>query len=402
MKLARSRIVAALGVLVAPALVVGAASSAAHPEHHQRYRVTELRSLGGSPSQGSSINDRGWVAGLSAQPGDATVHAALWRNGHLTDLETLGGPNSAVLWPGRSNHVVAGIAETSELNPLQEDWSCSAFFPGAATKHICLGVVWSGERLHKLPTLGGYNGYAAGVNHRGQVVGWAENTVKDPTCVAPQVLQFRAVRWDPPGYRAHELRPLPGDSTSAATGINDRGQIVGISGACGGSVGAFSATHAVVWDAHGRPSDIGNLGGVAWNTPAAVNDRGEVTGFANVPGGATPANFYPHAFIWTRHGGMHDLGVLPGDSISEGLGVNNRGQVVGTSCKAHFVDCRAFVWQGGRMRELDSLAAGAPHQLLSANDINDAGVITGQSRDASTGVLSAFVAVPGRRGGHRG
>jgi uncharacterized membrane protein len=89
------------------------------------------------------------------------------------------------------------------------------------------------------PFAGGYNSYATGANNRGQVVGWAENGVHDSTCnTAFQILQFRAALWEPNG-EMRELPPLPGDSTSAATAINDKGQVVGISGACGIAVGGI-------------------------------------------------------------------------------------------------------------------------------------------------------------------
>ena len=91
--------------------------------------------------------------------------------------------------------------------------------------------------MRALPTLGGNNGFATGANNRGQVVGWAENAVQDPTCVPPQVLQFRAVIWGPEDDQIQELLPLPGDTSSAATAINNRGQVVGISGICDQAVG---------------------------------------------------------------------------------------------------------------------------------------------------------------------
>ena len=82
-----------------------------------------------------------------------------------------------------------------------------------------------------------------------------------------------------------ELPPLPGDSTSTANAINDLGQVVGISGACGVAIGDVSAAHAVLWE-NGVPIDLGNLGGHTWNTPAAINNHGTVVGFgpANVFG----------------------------------------------------------------------------------------------------------------------
>jgi len=356
------------------------------------YRVTELPSLGGLVSGGVGINDRGWVAGSSDLAGDTLTHAALWRGGHRIDLGTLGGANSAVVFPGHSNRFVIGVAETADINPDGEDWSCSAFFVGPATHHDCVGFLWQHGHLYPLPTLGGHNGFAAGANRPGQIVGWAENGQRDSSCTGSQVRQFRAVRWDARSHRPHELAPLPGDSTSAATAINDRGQVVGISGACGFAVGGVSATHAVLWNAAGTPHDLGQIGGSQWNTPLAINDRGEIAGFANVPGGTTPASLHPHAFIWTAATGMRDLGTLPGDVLSEGLGLNDRGQIVGTSCQAHFTNCRAFLWQDGTMINLDSLVADHGATLVNASDINDRGTITGAA--TSGGGTVAYVASP--------
>jgi hypothetical protein len=57
--------------------------------------------------------------------------------------------------------------------------------------------------------------------------------VHDPACVEPQELQFRVVLWGPRDDQIRELPPLPGgDTVSAATALNDRGQVIGISGSC--------------------------------------------------------------------------------------------------------------------------------------------------------------------------
>lgn len=383
---------------VVPVLLLSASLTApaqAGQDHRTAvYRVARLPSLGGTASAASSINDRGWVAGFSNLPGDQTRHATLWRHRSILDLGTLGGPNSAVAWPVKNNQgLVAGIAETAERDPLGEHWSCSAFFPGEPTGHTCLGFVWRAGRMRALPTLGGSNGFATGVNQRGQVVGWAENTVRDPTCNPPQVLQFRAVVWDPRHGRVQQLPPLPGDTVTAATAINDRGQVVGISGICDNAVGRFSARHAVLWQ-HGTVTDIGNLGGVAWHTPMAVNHRGDVVGFSNLPGDAG-GRFNAHAFLWTRRDGITDLGTLPGDTTSQALGVNARRQVVGTSCGAS--GCRAFLWAHGVMTDLNALAGpGGSGDLASANDVNDAGVIAGEALDPQSGERRAFKAIPNR------
>lgn len=371
------------------------AAAAANPPARE-YRVTNLPSLGGAISRGNSINHRGWVAGYSNLAGNQSRHAALWLDGTIFDLGTLGGPNSSVAWPVKNNRgLLVGISQTATPEPLGESWSCAAFFPAAtATGYTCLGFVWENGVMRALPTLGGNNGYAAAANNRGQVVGWAENTVQDPTCVPPQVLQFRAVLWEPRRDRLQELPPLPGDTSGAATAINDRGQAVGISGTCDQAVGRFTARHAVLWD-KGEVIDIGNLGGEHWNTPTAINQRGDVVGFASLPG-SDPDNPQLRAFLWTRRGGMQNLGTLPGDVSSQAQGINDRGQVVGLSCDAGG-NCRAFVWEDGVMKDLNTLVApGYTGVLTTAQDINDRGEITGRAFDPATGERPAFLATPVR------
>ncbi|HZS61983.1 MAG TPA: hypothetical protein VFA43_22110 [Gemmatimonadaceae bacterium] len=343
-------------------------------------------------SYAGAINARGALAGYNQANG--VQHATFYLDGLVKDLGTLGGTNSQVQWPGLNNRdEVVGISETANVSPLGEHWSCSAFFP-AITGHICRGFLWHDGHMRAMPTLGGDNSFATEVNNRGYVVGWAENAVHDPTCHAPQVYGFRAVVWHPESGRIHELRPLPGDSASAATAINDRDQIVGISGACDTAVGGISARAGVMWD-HGRVIDIGGLGGTAWNTPMALNDEGTVVGFADLAGdqhGAAP-NF--HAFVWSSRQGIRDLETLPGDVLSQGLGINNRGQIVGVSIGTTL---RGFLYQDGKMYDLQQLMPkGYPNLIEAGQDINDEGQVTGFMVNPSTGQQLTFIATPSYR-----
>ncbi|HEX7183829.1 MAG TPA: hypothetical protein VF756_18515 [Thermoanaerobaculia bacterium] len=381
----------ARSVVLASALLAGVAHASAHEGN---YRVTNLPSLGGTVSRGNSINNRGWVAGYSNLAGNQTRHATLWIDESIFDLGTLGGPNSSVAWPVKNNRgLIVGISQTANPDPLGENWSCAAFFPAAtATGYTCLGFVWEKGVMRALPTLGGNNGFAAAANNRGQVVGWAENTVHDPTCVPPQVLQFRAVLWEPKNDQIQELPPLPGDTSGAATAINNKGQVVGISGTCDQAVGRLTAAHAVLWE-KGTVTDLGNLGEEHWNTPMAINQQGEVVGFASLPG-SDPDNPQLRAFLWTRRDGIQNLGTLPGDVYSEAHGINERGQVVGISCDAAG-NCRAFLWEDGVMKDLNTLVApGYAGVLTTAQDINDRGEITGRAFDPLTGERPAFLATP--------
>jgi probable HAF family extracellular repeat protein len=369
------------------------ATSSLHQQGPPQYTVVKYdASLGGTNSRGYAINNRGWVAGFSNLAGNTSRHAALWRDGAITDLGTLGGPNSAVFWPGLNDRgLVVGIAQTADPEPLGESWSCAAFFPGATgTGKTCLGFVWKHGVMSPLPTFGGNNGYAAAVNDNGRIVGWAETTVHDPTCVAPQVLQFRAAVWIPKRNRMRQLRPLPGDSTSAATAINDRGHVDGISGDCDIAVGRFSARHAIRWR-HGVPSELPNLGGISWHTPTAINNRGDIVGFSNPPG--DPAGeFIAHAVLWPRHGGIEDLGTLPGDQTSQALGINSRGRIVGLSAGAI---TRAVLWHDGVAVDLNTLVGPEfTDRLVTAAHINERGQITGRLLELSTNRTLMFVATP--------
>jgi probable HAF family extracellular repeat protein len=358
----------------------------------QQYTITDLPSLGGTNSRANSINNRGWLAGFSNLPGNQSRHAALWRDGALTDLGTLGGPNSNVTWSVKSNSgLVAGISQTATPDPLGEAWSSAAFYPGPnAAGFINLGFIWENGKMRGLPTLGGNNGFATGANSRGQVVGWAENTYHDPTCVPPQVLQFRPVVYGPGQSQIHELPLVQGDTSGAATAINEQDQVVGISGICDQAVGRHTAKHAVLWT-NGKITDLGNLGAPWWNTPTNINQRGDVVGFAGALN--DPDGNFLQAFIWTAKDGIQPLGFLPGDVHSEAYGINEKRQVVGLSCDADG-NCRAFIWGNGVMRDLnDFKQAGYTARLEQARDINEAGEIAGRSIDAA-GVRRAFLAVP--------
>jgi probable HAF family extracellular repeat protein len=358
-------------------------------------------SLGGTQSRGMAINSAGLVAGWS-NLADGHRHAAIWRDGVIDDLGTLGGPSSTVPWPGLNDAgMVIGISQTGEPDPLHEDWSCElGGFLLETTDLICRGFVWQDGVTRELPPLGGNHSFATGVNNRGEVVGWAETAVHDPTCVDAQVLQFRAAVWDPKDgsngrIKARELRPFGDDSASAATAINDAGQVVGISGDCDQAVGRFSAKHAVLWEKNGKPTEIPNLGGTTWHTPMDINAQGDVVGFSNPAGAGDPeGEFIARAFRWVYGAATaDDLETLPGDRFSEAFAINAQGQVVGVSFGGAS-GSRAFLWQNDVLTNLNDLVDIAPDVLVSAQDINDAGQITGRVRDGVTGEILTFVATP--------
>lgn len=342
-----------------------------------RYSVKVLGTLGGSQAGGR--NNSGSVAGFSTLPGDQNVHAFLEQKGVMTDLGTLGGPNSFTSedYPLSDWGAVSGFSETSTPDPNGED------FCGFGTHLVCLPFVWQEGVMTTLPLLGGNNGIAFEINNRGQVVGAAETPNPDPTCVPPFFLQLGAAIWEK--GQILELPPFPGDPDASAVGINDNGQAVGGSGPCILVFG--NGSHALLWE-NGTATDLGNLGGTRGNAAVDINNQGQVVGYSDLPGDTTH-----HAFLWTKDDGMQDLGTLPGDVISQGLGINNQGQVVGLSFDASG-NVRGFRWQNGVMADVNSLIPPNSHLfLLEALGINDRGQITGYGK-LSNGEIRTYLLNP--------
>src|SRR5579864_8696749 len=161
------RILRHVGRMAAFSMLCSVIPSAAQagPNNPPRYYVFNLGTPGGGTSAAAaSINNIGWIAGDALQSGNTTEHAELWL-GTAMDLGTLGGPNSAVAWPNKNvKGQLAGIAETADINPLGEDWSCAlANFP-TITNHICFGFLWQDGVMTALPPLpGGYDSYGAAI-----------------------------------------------------------------------------------------------------------------------------------------------------------------------------------------------------------------------------------------------
>jgi len=88
------------------------------------------------------------------------------------------------------------------------------------------------------------------------------------------------------------------------------------------------------------PIDLGTLGG-SFSSPSGVNNRGQVVGTTTTTGNEVTR----HAFLWTDTNGMVDLGTLGGSSLA--AAVNNRGAVVGSSvarCCPAFHFFHPFLW----------------------------------------------------------
>lgn len=342
------------------------------------YTVVDLGTLGGTFSFANALNNRGAVVGEGTLSGDAALHGFLWQKGSMTDLRTLGGQNSYALWSFSDSNQIVGAAETSKLDPNAEDF---CFF---GTDLQCLPFLWQNGVMTALPTLGGTNGQAFGVNNWGVVVGNAENRVADQTCPPPQVLRWKPVFW----YKGkvYKLPTLPGHTVGTATVVNDLGLMAGVSYTCAEL--ATWSFHPVLWQ-YGKVVKLETLGGTAAE-PFSINIQGQLVGWSNVSGDTTS-----HAFLWQRHTGMIDLLTLPEDASSSGQGINELGQIVGESCDSNW-NCRAFLWQDGVMTDLNTLIPPDSNLYLlgARGGINNRGQIAGYAYDTVSGELHAFLLNP--------
>lgn len=359
-----------------------------------RYSLINLGTLGGTFSNAyGGVTNRMWVTGDSALPSDETEHAFLWRDGVMTDLGTLGGPISSVGNPTKNVvGLIVGTAQTSDPDRLGENWVSITGLPVA--QNLFKGFLWRNGVMRALPTRGGNQGAAYGVNNKGQVVGLAENSSHDANCVPPQQLDIEAVIWEPEREEVRELPPLPGDTIGGAFAINDEGQVVGGSGPKCGFLPFFTIylAHAVLWR-DGEVIDLGSLGGAQNNYAEVINNRGQVIGNSDLPGDNTG-----HGFLW-QDGVMTDLGTLPNPlNFSSSAGdINEQGQVTGVSCDSSFPSvCHGFIWENGVMTDLNNLMLppGSSLQVAACCGINDLGEITVDLFDPSNGNTTAYLAIP--------
>jgi probable HAF family extracellular repeat protein len=197
------------------------------------------------------------------------------------------------------------------------------------------------QDLGTLP--GGACSGAIGINNAGQVVGYSYP-------VQPYVNQH-AVLWTASG----EIQDL--NTRYAAYAINGSGQIAGHGIASNGDA------HAFRWTATGGVQDLGALWGESWAN--GINNAGVVVGYSGPE----------HAVTWSASGEIHDLGTL-GGTYSYGLGINNNGQVVGTTGNTHNArgSDHAFLYTPGvGMQDLGTLGGA----YSEAEGINDSGQVVG-------------------------
>ena len=395
--------VSLLAMAALPAQLAGQVALAT-PEYSRgpsHYNLTDLGVVGPIPGQPFHIANNGLVAGSATV--DNAEHAFLWYRKLSLDIGTrgLGGKNSVSFGVNRWGQAV-GEADTSAPDPLGEDF-CGFATLGYASGTRCLPFAWRDGVMRRLPTLTdknglqGSNGAADVINSRGEAVGLSENTTVDPTCPPydpskgqSQKLQQKPVIWH--NGRVYELPTIGGDPDGNAFAINDAGQVAGGSGTCASfSFNNFlylQLNHAVLWN-YGKPTDLGSLGGSFSNFALGINSRGDVVGSSDLK----DDNAF-NGFLWTKaKGHMQRLVPFGTDVFSVALAVNDERDVTGVSLTDKF-ESRATLWLHEAPFDLNTLVPSTSGlYLLLACSVNDSGQIIGLAVD-SNGAFHGYLATP--------
>ena len=289
----------------------------------QSYTITDLG--GGSAL---AINNLGDVVVQPYPSGNPFVWAP---DGSIVALPPLAGDSTAIAFSINSRGLVVGGSESQT--------SSSA-------------VLWTNGVPLDLGTPG-TSSDATGINASGEVVG-----VKVTLGRGEAFLWTEATGMQGLGF----LRGRRNGSDAQA--INRFGQVVGSSG-----------DYAFIWSKTTGMKSLGKLPGYDDSAASAINDLGQVAGISQ----CTNCSLETHATLWSKaKGSMLDLGVLPGASSSAAHGINNVGQVVGQVAYS-LNDYRGFVWSPSTgMLDLNTLIpANSGWFLQYALAINDQGQIVG-------------------------
>jgi probable HAF family extracellular repeat protein len=302
------------------------------------YRVTEIPTFGGTGSRAHDLNDGTVVVGSADLP-NQHAHAYRWQAHAMVDLGAFPGPDFADAFAINNQGFVAG---QSQVPPTGDDTHGFVVPPDTTISTAC-----------DVGTLHGPNSvvFDFSMDHVG--AGWADTPAGVPHAFVRSA-----------GGEIRDLTPAL-QGASAAEAVDGQGSAVGWMTVPGNAIQAFRAYGHALTPLTGAGVPFSRARGVAPATGVAVGE-------------ATLGGQYPHAVVWDARNAVTDLGTL-GGSTSVAYGVNNSGEVVGSSDTASG-ERHAFLASagGGPMVDLNALInRGSGWVLVEARAINAHGEIVG-------------------------
>ncbi len=261
-----------------------------------------------------------------------------------------------------------------------------------------------------LGTLGGPTSVPTCISQNGIIVG---NSMPNVSSNHPFVYQGNGPMQD-----IGLLDPING-TTSDATSVNSKGQVVGYGNAAAGN--GSDTTHAFYWGGSGSPVDLGTLGGQQ-SFAMAINESGQIGGYASTTSGALdgasgpsaggPSTWAPgflatainnegllggisqpagHAALYNlSSGSITDLGAIVGGTLSQVNGMSaENGFVVG------FDNSNGFLYDVNTGVLTNLVNPASPSWALNALGVNSLGdAVGGYSLDATGGDGVSFIYTP--------
>ncbi|NOG53988.1 MAG: hypothetical protein HND57_06610 [Planctomycetes bacterium] len=351
--------------LICCAVISGVIAAQSHGQ--VRYSATDLGTLQGGTanSWGWDLNECGQVIGYGDAPNNRSLHAFLWSEGEMTDLKTLGGTYSWAYGINNRTQITGySIVDSVTIRGFfwedgtMEDigWlpgSRGTFSRGNAINQgglivgVChgtgdgwivpyAGFIYDDGAWTEIPTFGGDESQAYGINNAGIAVGWARFAEPEPT--APRAF----------AYANGQLIDIGtfGGTLSKAASINNLNQVVGV------ATDGIGSDRAFVWEA-GVLTDIGDLGGGV-SAANDINDRGQIVGYSDSAEGIKTGFLWQDGVMWD----VNDL-VEPGSNVvfHGARAINELGQI---ACSGTFEDGtkHAYLLSPVDMMTLDRPAPG--------------------------------------------
>jgi probable HAF family extracellular repeat protein len=343
-----------------------------------RYQAVDLGSIAptGNATQANAINDRGQIVGRSQTTEVLGTgfrnQGFIWENGVLKPLTSTGVKNGGGLLTGETVTQRGGGGFTAAINDLGAIVGTSDEIAGQATDR---GLLWQKEvgsdYSLQITDLPGVETYFFDINNKNEIAG--------RHIYGPGSTSTASNRTRPLYVEQGFVNPLPdlGGDTGRGVGINNKSVIVGEVDSDG--LNDKTVNTAALWEkgADGKYK-LTNLGtfGAEQATLRDINDAGQIIG--NTSGG-TGATATSSPFL-LQNGEKINLGSLGGANGST-AGINQFGQVVGVSQNASLQN-RAFVWNNGTIKDLNSLIltnpsfGGSNVTLTNATGINNFGDIS--------------------------
>ena len=258
-----------------------------------------------------AINNAGQVmAGFTVAGG--YVHALLYSSGSTLDIGTLGGTTT---WACGMNNLGQIVGESKTSGGYYDSFLYSGGTMhdlGIRNKATCINdlgeiavsmnnqayTLSSGGSLQVLPSLsGGTPSAPSAINNQGQIVGYAQTAAGND----------HAVVWQGNGA-IQDLGTLGGIYVdSQAAGVNNSGQVVGYSftsSSAGQNLGAVAGGRAFLYSS-GTMQNLNSLvAGSGWTLLGAtgINDKGQIVGDGITPAGQIDAFLLTPTGQWLTNG----------------------------------------------------------------------------------------------------